>query len=145
MEEDPLQFRQAMPDDIPFIYSSFSKSMKNDSSLGRSCRAKIFFREFTQTIDKILLRSKTLIACYSSDPKVIIGYLIYEPNIAHYVLIKEPFRKCGIAKRLIGQAFGDLKEFSYTHRTHHIKPIVEKYPDLNFNPFLLNKEPHATS
>jgi len=137
-----LKFRKAKASDINFIYDSFLKSMKNDSSLGRLCTAHVFFKEFPAIIDRILSDSETLVASADEDDETIIGYIIFEPNVVHYLFVKEAFRNLGIAKELIGQALAGKMEFTYTSRTHHIREIIKKYPGITFNPFKLYKKEH---
>lgn len=132
-----MQLRDAEASDISFIYDSFMKSYKADGPLGKITTKRVFFQEFPQVIDRILSTSKVQIMCLSEEPKIIVGYIIFQPQLIHYIFVKEPFRRNGIAKTLKSHALGLNDSFTYTHITHHVKKLLTKYPDALFNPFKL--------
>jgi GNAT superfamily N-acetyltransferase len=132
-------FRLPTGADVPFIYSTWANSMRYSSVLGKSCRNTIFFKEYTKVIDRILSQpdTETLIACFPEQPTVIFGYIVFQGPIIHYVFVKEAFQKQGIAKSLVavaGKAFD-----TYTHKTFILKHILERFPELTYNPFHLYK------
>jgi hypothetical protein len=128
--------REAQGKDLDFIYDSFLKSYFNKSKLGESLRPKIFFKEYPRIIDRILSRSETTVACLKENKDAVIGYIITEPDIVHYCLVKEGFKQLGIAKALLESKI-DIPNFTITHKTGALKPIFQKYPAMQFNPFLL--------
>lgn len=132
--------RKAQPTDIPFIYSSWLKSFRHNSLLGKSSiRTSVFYENYREILDFLLAKSNILVACLSDEPEVILGYLVYEPEIVHYSFVKEPFRHLGIATNLLAKA--DLPSFKpvcYSHLTSGLsRTISEKYPNFIYNPFVL--------
>lgn len=139
--QSQFDIRQASASDLNFIYDSFLKSMRSDSSVGRSCSKDVFFREFPKIIDQILNRAITIVACVSNDPSTLIGYLIYEPSIVHYIVVKNAFRNLGVAKTLVSSVFSDDKgfDFSISCKTNEVRAILKKHPSVKYNPFILFK------
>lgn len=140
MDKKLWDYRQALASDLPFIYKTWLNSYCGDSAIGKSVRKSVFHRDYAKVIDRILTDSGVLIACQPDDPKVIYGYLVFEPRLLHYCFVKEAFRFSGIAKSLVVKAVGVQNLHVYTHHTGHLKPILEKYPFLTYNPFVLYKE-----
>ena len=134
------KFRPPEATDLPFIYSTWANSMRYASLLGKSCRNTIFFKEYAKVIDHILSLADTeiLIACFPEQPEVIFGYLVYQDNILHYLFIKEAFTRQGIAKSLVQEASRPFD--TYSHKTFVLKHILDRHPELNYNPFVLYKQ-----
>lgn len=139
-DQNHIQIRPPKPSDLNFIQSTFLKSMKRESSLGRSCSVRVFFKEFPQVIDHILARSKCILACYKHEPDAILGYLIFEPDIIHYAYVRDTCRGYELAKELLKTAMPDAKSVSFTFNTNTAKMINKKHPELIHNPFLLFKK-----
>lgn len=140
MEKKLWAIRNAVSDDLAFIYKTWLNSYCGDSAIGKSVRKSVFHREYAKVIDRLLMVSGVLVACQPDDVKVIYGYLVFEPRLLHYCFIKEAFRFSGIAKALVVKAMGVQNLHVYSHHTSHLKPILEKYPFLTYNPFVLYKE-----
>lgn len=136
-DKDNLLLREAHASDLNFIQSTFLKSMKRESSLGRSCSTRVFFQEFPQVIDHILNVSKVLVASSKEDPNFIYGYLIYEPEVVHYTYVRGTCRNLEVAKEMIAHAFPGAKTLTFSQNTNSSKQIKEKYPELIWNPFVL--------
>jgi hypothetical protein len=135
-----LVFRTPKPTDLNFITSTFAKSIKSDSSLGRSCLSTVFFSEFPKVIDHILSKSNILIACDNDQEDAILGYIIHEPNIIHYAYVKSALRNLGIFKRMINIVIEDKKNMYFSFNTKSSKAISNKLPQLIFNPFFNYKK-----
>lgn len=134
-----FKIRDPKPQDLNFITSTFLKSMKKESPLGRQCSVRVFYKEFTEVIDYILSVSKTLVACTLQDDDVILGYLIFEPHVIHYCFTKHAFRGLGIAKGLISHALPESKILTFSQNTNSAKRITENHEEMIFNPFTLYK------
>jgi len=134
-----FDIREAIGDDLSFIYHSWIKSYKDGSALGRSCRNPIFRDNYRFIIDDILIKSNVLVACKNDNPDVVFGFIVYNNSTLHYVFTKQAFRRFGIAKALFNEASKDFKDT--THKTIISTKINH---DLSYNPFLLyaaiNKE-----
>lgn len=122
--------------DLPFIYSTWMKSYRYDSLIGKGCRSSIFYKEYTRVIDHILIQDNTIVyvACHNDSSRVIFGYLVSQPDILHYAFTKEDFFRNGIAKSLYEKA-GSPK--FYTQKTFSVLPLLRKHSNLIFNPFIL--------
>lgn len=141
MEQNQLfTIREALPEDIPFIYSSWLKSYKHDSFIGKSTRSIIFFPHYREIIDLLLSKAKVLIACKEDEPNVVYGYIVYDDQfeILHYVYVKDSFRRFGIMKSLLYSASISIDiGIIYTHETFLFKKLIETYNKSIYNPFLL--------
>lgn len=131
-----LKIRPAVGTDLNFIFDTFKESLRSDSSLGRSCKASVFKKEFAQVIDYILETSKVLIACYASNENTILGYLIFEPGIIHYAFTKRAFRKMGIQSALIESAWGPREDIQCSFKTRMVRDLFERKQFLIHNPFI---------
>lgn len=139
---DEWRIRQAIPDDIDFIYGSWLNCYKHASALGKSCRSSIFFDNYKLIVDRILQDKSTTVsvACLPSDEKVILGYIVQTgDSTLHFVYIKEAFRKFGIASTLIVYAFpNNQNPIICSHKTFDSEKYFNKYKEkLEFNPFVL--------
>ena len=114
--------------------------MKKESSLGRSCSVRVFFKEFNEVIDYILSVSTVLIACENEHANTILGYLIFEDKTIHYAYTKSDMRRFEIAKELIRFVFPDERSLQFSQNTNDMKAIAKKYPELIFNPFSLYRK-----
>ena len=77
-------------------------------------------------------------ACLPNDVSVVLGYLVSEPQIIHYVFVKESFRRFGIARMLFDHEHDDLGLTECTHKTFISDEIIRNH-GLVYNPFLLFK------
>lgn len=138
MNNSKWTIRSAIGDDLAFIYSTWERSYRYDSYLGKNCKNSIFFPYYARVIDWILSQSDTqvLLAVLPDEPNVILGYAVLQPNTLHYAFTKEAFQRMGIAKSIIGH-FGQVQYF--THKTQSVVPCLARHPELTFNPFLLFK------
>lgn len=138
MSKDQFEIRPPRPTDLNFIQESFIKCMRKESHLGRSCAGSIFYRDFIKVIDHILEKSELIVVCLAESPDTIIGYLIYEPEVIHFALVKYVFRNNGIAKRMLAHAFPNQTHFTFSLNTESFKKISKNHQDkMILNPFIL--------
>lgn len=139
MSDSQWKIRDAKGEDLAFIYSTWGRSYRYDSPMGRSCKNSIFFPNYNRIIDNILAQpdTKIAVACDPLDENVFYGYMVSQPNVLHYAFTKEQFWNYGIAKSLFDH-LGRPKY--YSHKTFSCRPILDKFPELVFNPFLLFKQ-----
>ncbi len=134
--------RPPTPDDLAFIYSSWLKSYKHDSLLGKSVRTTVYFENYREVLDRLLATSSVLVACISDEPSVILGYLVHEDSIAHYCFVKESFRRMGIGASLLEYAHLTKKLVQFTHATGKLFSMLDMLVlcrgyNIEYNPFLL--------
>lgn len=137
-----FKIRPVLGDDIPFIYSTFLRSYRNDSAIGLSVKKSVFYSEYQTILDHTITQETTitLIACSPEDHSVIFGYIIADPtnNYLHYCYTKDAFRKLGIAKALYSQIFSaGAVSPTITHKTHSVKELSQRF---NYNPFVLYRK-----
>lgn len=139
MTEQNWTIRNASGEDLSFIYSTWGRSYRYDSPVGRACRNSIFFKEYNRIIDYILSQPdvKILAAVKTDEPHVIFGYAVAQPGVLHYMFVKEAFFLNGIGSSLYLHLG---KPQTYTHKTMTIRAILNKHPEMTFNPFLLYKQ-----
>jgi hypothetical protein len=108
-----------------FIKSTWLKSFFLGSS--RFCEnmtSEVYYEFHPQVVERILKRSKCLVAQSRENPDVTVGYIVYEePSIVHYLYVKHQFTGFGVAKLLFKES-GIGKKFSYTHRTGNCVWII---------------------
>ncbi len=135
--ESKWKIRPAKKEDIPFIYSTWTKSYKYGSVLGKSCSGDVFFPEYNRVIDWILSQPNVSIeiSCDPDQIDVIFGYAVFQHEVLHYVFVKEAFWNLGIGKSLLNRS--NIQFF--THKTTYVKPILllSNYSKWIYNPFLL--------
>jgi len=121
---DALTLRALDPSDLAFIFNSWLKSYR-DSSFGKSISNPMYFRQHHHVIDKLIGRTEIILAVNQDDPKQIYGYVCMERRgpipILHYLYVKQPYRKLGIARQLFALLPDD--PFIYTHES----PVVSKF------------------
>jgi hypothetical protein len=134
MEE--FQIRKANGDDLNFIYSTWLKSYEQDSCFGEMSSNLMFTNFYRQIIDQILSKpnTKVIVLTIPEEPMVILSYIVYEPEILHYIYTKAKFRKHGLAKKLFDYAFNPSMPcvVNFTHQTRMVRDIVTKYKDQLF-------------
>lgn len=87
-------------------------------------------------INDMLVQSLTLIACPENDPDLIAGYFIFTHDCAHYIYVKESFRKLGVAAELFKASGLSVKGLTVSHLTQSIINLdfANDY-QFDFNPF----------
>lgn len=128
--------RPAEPEDIPFIYATMLKSLRHDS-LYALIKRSVFFEEYRNVLDCLLLKDSIVITALLEDPAVILGYLIYRrPNVVHYAFTKDAWRKMGIQNAMLTYARLNKPYIA----THYTKRTSWAFKDMFvYNPFLLYK------
>lgn len=119
MTELPIVFRNAKPEDLPLIYSSWLKSYR-DSDFARSMTDTVYFKGHRQVLEGLVARCMNFVACDAEDPDHIYGWICASKNAdgsvtLHYVYVKHAFRGMGIGKRLF-ELVDTGKPFTYSHQ-----------------------------
>jgi hypothetical protein len=133
---ESFKFRDGIKTDINFIYKTWLDSYRYDSDLGKQCRNSIFFPQYQLIIDSILYNdAKVLVCCKPDEEDIIFGYIIYEPDILHYIFVKQAFQNLGIGMQLYRKAQSPK---IYTHKTNNFLNFSNRN-EMIYNPFLLFK------
>lgn len=126
--------------DKAFIYSTWLKNYKHSSYFAKRIRPVTYFKGHHIVIDHLLKKPSTnvIIACPKGDQETILGYLAYEileKPVVHFTFIKDAFRKMGIARALFEAAAIDPNKICFTHWTHPVDELIQKYPDMIYDPY----------
>lgn len=132
--------REAQPEDIEFIFSSWLKSYRG-SLLYSKVQSSVYFPEMHKVIEKLLQNFPVIVACSSEDSSQIYGWIcaghIDSIFTLHYVYVKHTFRKLGIAKLLFNSFKHEVGAAGfYTHTSKLAEQLSAKY-NMVHNPFLL--------
>lgn len=131
-----ISFRPLEADDINFLYNSWLQSYRAAPS-ARPMTNDVYFATQKAIIHNCLQRGNVLLAVDTEDPSSIFGYICYEPQLVHFIYVKYPFRKLGIAKKLFAEAQIDLTNpIIVTHWTFASQQYQQKSNNLIYNPLL---------
>ena len=139
----PIIYRQMIPADSPFIYSTWLKSYRQ-MPYAASMSNDTFFHHHKQVVEKILAKPETsvTIICEDTDPDHIYGYSVVEiygdASIIHYTYIKHSYRKLGLAKTLLQSQIPLLgqKLTFVSHESRHHQAFKSKFA-LEYNPYII--------
>jgi GNAT superfamily N-acetyltransferase len=143
--ELPIKIREYTLEDENFLFHSWLKTYFDalmDMKQAQGMRSDVYYQGQHKRIEGLLARGSTLVACNSEDESQIYGWINYEDLtdggvILHFVYVKQPFRRVGIAKRLIEIAKYSKREVFYTHKTPFTKDLAGVVGKATFNPYLI--------
>lgn len=122
-----LVFRPVAPDELSFVLDSWLKSYRGSPWAG-VLRNNRYFEETRGTIEDLLARGAKLNACVVEETQRIVGFICNESKdlqaCIHYVYVKDPYRRLGVAKELVRQATEGSRFVFYTFRTRASKFIL---------------------
>lgn len=105
-----VSFRPAKTSDLPYIYNSMLKAMRAEMT---EIRTSMFYSIYQPKVQNLIEKSDIQIACYEKDKDLIYGYLVTsnldDILIIHWINVKKPFRRLGIATALL-KSIGKDKE-----------------------------------
>ena len=125
-----LEIRGYRGTDEGFVYGSWLKHYWD--IVEHDMRKSIFMQYHHKVIEGILERGSVRVACSSVDDDQIIGYMVIEGSILHYVYVKSPFRKSGVCKLLVKDV-GLRSPLVVTHKTTFL-PYLRIATE--YNPYL---------
>lgn len=137
---EAIEVRKFNPEsDEAFVYSTWLKNYKHSSYFAKRIRPMVFFKGHRVLVDHLLKKesAKTLVAHPKNDPDTILGYLTFEPQVVHFVFVKDPFRKMGIATVLLRAAQIELETATFTHWTFPVDEFVRRWPGMTYDPYKL--------
>ncbi len=146
--------RDALPDDVPFVFNSWLKSYR-DSPMVKSIPNTIYYDEHHRVIERLLQKPElcAFVACNPEDSNQIYGYVLAErafdgqggcvSTTFHWIYCKHPFRGNGIAKALFekvqhGKPATPGHQTFYTHRVKNVENLIGDRTFV-FNPYALYK------
>ena len=137
-----IYIREANQDDLSFIQNSWIRSFRKSVL---QINDNIYGREQHKLVNKLISRSNCWLACNPDELYQIYGYIIFEKlaeiGIMHYVYVKSPYRRYGIATRLFKMIEHDSQyPCIVTHYTQWNKHLGSW--NLTWNPYYLIGDRH---
>ena len=130
-----FELRDAGPDDIPFVRSTWLRDYRERSSFARRIADSEYQTFHRLLLDRISSRARTVVAFDAQAPEVLWGWACAEPHVLHYVFVKRPFRNMKLGAQLL-HAVGFNDGDYYTHMTYAWEGLVrQKYPGAQFSPY----------
>lgn len=126
--------RQARMSDYPFIARSYLRS-NYASPQTRAMIPEVYYPEYKAKLEYMVASGQVIIACSTEDDDQIFGFciagLFANQILLHYLYVKLPFRKLGIATSLatlVSPELGHPNVFTFvTHQPKGWKQVSEKY------------------
>lgn len=115
---DKLELRPMRETDRHLVLNSWVKSYASKSSDARDYVGAAFGRfsdDYYPVVRDLLERSNVAVACLRDEPDTIIGWMAIEDDVLHYALVKQRWRRLGVATWMLT----DLASLPivFTHRT----------------------------
>ena len=126
--------------DFPYVIRSWTQCC-HGTFPWRIAPERVWGVEWRARCVAVLERSSCMIACDPEDHSVIFGFIIYEPDVLHFVYTKHAFRGFGIAHALVNAAAPELGKRETT--ITWVPPRPKEHPEcdiigqhnLVYNPF----------
>ena len=138
-----VHYRPVEAADAPWIYSSWLRTYE------RSVRARdagaAYWDGHHAAVAAVLQNpdARGIVAVVPESPGTILGWIVYEPNVLHYLHVKDGFRRAGLGRALLQ---GAMPVGYYTHRTKSGEAFLTgvlseaKYDPYQFRPAIGPKE-----
>ena len=131
-----IELRQACDADTNFVLNSYLRCRRHDRATTLITNA-VFFPAEERQFKAVLGRATTVVACAADDPDQIYGWLTYEMAadvaILHFCYVKHPFRRFGIAAKLVAAATSLANASLPVVITHTARAVPPQYL---YNPYL---------
>lgn len=130
----PLDVGDVKRDDLAFVISSWAESSHN-GPVGRLHRRGLWCEQQSEVARHIIGRSHLLVAHHENDREQLYGWICFahlkpETWAIHYIYVKQPFRKLGIARALLlASGWRPGHDIVATHATYltQKEPLMRRY------------------
>lgn len=122
--------RAANANDVPFILSTWLRGLRYGNDWFALIDKDAYFTKYAVVVDNLLRNSYVSVACLASDPEVIVGYIVYDVGVLHWVYVKKAWRRLGLAKQLV--PYNPIERI--THLTKLGQRLMPEH--WRFDPFL---------
>ena len=130
-----ISIRSLEASDINFIYSTYLRGLYYGNDYFKEMQKDAFFSAYEARLLSLLVKPSinVRIACLSDSPDIILGYALLEPKtaVAHFVFVKEAWRKQGIAKTLLNAPISTVTSIT------KLGNELRKRKQWVFNPFAI--------
>lgn len=127
--------RTANPSDLRFVHSSWFTSHWRTHAHKRVER-DVYSPEMDALIERLIGRSKVLVAYFEDVPDEVLGYSVVEYNVLHWCYVKGAYRRNGIGAGLVPEGL-----LYYSHATDSVGRLFATSVGLKFNPFRTQEHP----
>lgn len=144
--EVTVGFRSGEPGDHALIYATWLRGHRFGGDWPHRVPRGRYFQQHKYVIQELLERSQVLVACNPSRESQVLGYIVSEPGVLHWVYVKPTYRwdpasdahpRLGTALR--NEAFPHLHAWvSCSHWTKAAERLSDKW-GLRYRPFLLEE------
>lgn len=113
---DSAKIRKLKASDLPFIYSTWLRSLYYGNEFFGLIGKKVFFDKYKLVLYSLVADNEVQVCCDVQDEDVILGYAVYTPDRLHWVYVKESWRRLGVAKSLVPDSITSYSHFTETSR-----------------------------
>lgn len=144
-KKDLIGFRAARASDLPFIYRTWLMGAYHGNRPLKGVKVPIgasldyigsinqddFMKSYHKYLESLLTRNDLFIyvACLHSDPDVILGFSVFQPEVLHWVFVKKDWRRIGLCNDLVPKNIKTVTGFT------RVGEVIRKHKNLTFNPF----------
>lgn len=130
-EDGPtLVVRTATDDDMNFIAASWFESFWKGAMRDTGMPFMSYKAGQDALIRRLVKASTVVVVAAAVAPDEIVGYAVREGPVAHYVYVKQAYRRLGIGKRLVEGCL------LYTHQTRAGERVARSI-DAQYDPYAL--------
>jgi GNAT superfamily N-acetyltransferase len=142
----PVHVRPAVGKDVPFVAWTWKTHYRNSSPWASRITSSVYYQKHDRVVARLMARSSALVASIEDE---LAGYIVFEARAVHFIYVKPPFRRAGIARALF-VASGlppDLAGVAITHPTwtwfsshRGGSGLEEKFPLAEHDPYIAFEE-----
>lgn len=135
-----IKLRDLKEADVPFVMDTLIRSYSNVKTgiTGERPVKDSIATFYNKHLGRLYEQGAIIctVACSAEDDDLIFGYAIFGlDRTLHYVYVKGPFRKMGIATKLIRHMVRDRSDLVVSHWTRGGCDILRKKFKLTYNPY----------
>lgn len=139
MSAQPM-IRPYAPGDESFVYSSWLKSYWDGYAAYISAMSpQTYWVEQRRLIARLFALPNTVVTVLASstEPDVIVGWVMTNGQTVHYLYVKDAFRQMGLARSLLAAVDLAPSALTYSHTTKRAEAILKKHRLATYNPWLV--------
>jgi hypothetical protein len=138
--ELPIMAREALPEDLNFVFNSWLISYKQSKTLANLDGA-FYYQGQHNIIERCLRQSQVLMLVDANKTEDIYSYIVYQEIdgifTVHFAYVKHLFRGLGLFKHMLDLTKGPGNSVGlYTHDTKSARHVGDKH-NLYYNPYIL--------
>lgn len=132
---ESIHFRPLSAEDINFFYNSWLVSYRNTLQ-NLAISNPIYYQTQKEVIHNCITNGDVIMACDPEDHNSLFGFICYEGNVVHYIYVKYPFRRLGVANELLKKAGIDTKDFMASHWSPAAQYYQKNHGTVTYDPTL---------